>query len=293
MATSGTREGALRLIRSLPRVALNNIKSIQPKLRKERRRSFAKGKTHGRGHKGQGQHMTLPRLGFEGGNTPFYLIVPKEPYYENHHLRRQYPPFSLLQLQRLIELGRVDASRPIDLTQLCNSGIYQMQVDQKHFGVNLTEEGVDIFAARVNLEVQWTTELVVAAVERNGGTITTRYYDPRSLHAVVNPATFFRRSMAIPRCRLPPQDAMHFYTSAATRGYLASEEDIQTERQKLAQKYGYVLPDLSLDPAGSMLRMRKDPGQLFYGLQPGWVVNLKNKVVLKPTSPEHVELYSV
>ncbi|XP_076441317.1 large ribosomal subunit protein uL15m-like [Babylonia areolata] len=293
MAASGTRESALRLIRSLPRVGLNNIKSIQPKLRKERRRSFAKGKTHGRGHKGQGQHMTLPRLGFEGGNTPFYLIVPKEPYYQNHHLRRQYPPLSLLQLQRFIDLGRVDPSRPIDLTQLCNTGLYEVRVDQKHFGVHLTEEGVDIFAAKVNLEVQWTSELVIAAVERNGGTITTRYFDPRSLHAVVSPLTFFARSTAIPRCRLPPEDAMAFYSSAATRGYLAGEEEVDAERQKLAQKYGYVLPDLASDPAGPMLRMRKDPGQLFYGLQPGWVVNLKDKVVLKPTSPEHLELYSV
>jgi large subunit ribosomal protein L15 len=28
--------------------------------------------------------MTLPRLGFEGGNTPFYLRIPKEPYYKGH-----------------------------------------------------------------------------------------------------------------------------------------------------------------------------------------------------------------
>lgn len=55
-------------------------------------------------------------------------------------LRRQYPPLSLMQLQRFIDLGRVDPSQPIDLTQLCNSGLFSIQVDQKHFGVNLTEE---------------------------------------------------------------------------------------------------------------------------------------------------------
>ena len=153
-------------------------------------------------------------------------------------------------------------------------------------------QGADIFAAKVNLEVQWTTELVIAAVERNGGTITTRFYDPKSLHAVVNPVHFFQRSTAIPRCRLPPQDAVEFYTSAAKRGYLAKMEDIEEERQKLAQKYGYVLPDVRADASSSMLLMRKDPGQLFYGLQPGWVVNLKDRVVLKPTSSEHLELYA-
>lgn len=144
----------------------------------------------------------------------------------------------------------------------------------------------------MNLEVQWTSELVIAAVERNGGTITTRFFDPRSLHAVVNPLHFFKRSTAIPRCRLPPQDAIEFYSSATYRGYLANPEDIEVERQKLAQKYGYVLPDIASDPLSSMLKMRKDPGQLFYGLQPGWVVNLKDRVILKPKSPEHLELYA-
>ena len=159
-------------------------------------------------------------------------------------------------------------------------------------------QGADEFAARVNLEVQWTSELVIAAVERNGGTITTRFFDPRSLHAVVDPLHFFRRSTAIPRCRLPPHDALEYYSSPAHRGYLASQQDIEVQRRKLAQKYGYVLPDLAggaaggaADPVWSMLRQRKDPGQVFYGLQPGWVVNLKDRVVLKPKSPEHLELY--
>lgn len=153
-------------------------------------------------------------------------------------------------------------------------------------------QGADIFAAKINLEVQWTTELVIAAVERNGGTVTTRYYDPKSLRALIDPLHFFKRSTAIPRCRLPPQDALEYYSSASNRGYLAKEEDIEVERQRLAQKYGYVLPDLHADPGSTMLKMRKDPGQLFYGLEPGWVVNLKDRLVLKPKSPEHLEFYA-
>lgn len=35
------------------------------------------GKTSGKGHKGQGQRGTKPRIGFEGGQTPFYRLVPK------------------------------------------------------------------------------------------------------------------------------------------------------------------------------------------------------------------------
>lgn len=289
---SSTREGAQQLIRALPRVALNNIKCVVPLKRRKPRRSFNRGKSCGRGNKGQGQRMTMPRLGFEGGNSPFYLVIPKEPYYQNHHLRRQYPPLSLLQLQRFIDLGRVDPTQPIDLTQLCNTGLFTIDVDQKHYGVNLTEEGIDIFAAKVNLEIQWTSEAVIAAVERNGGTITARFFDAKSLRVVINPLHFFQRSTAIPRCRLPPQDALAYYSSAAYRGYLADPEEVEKERHKLAQKYGYRLPDIRLDPASNMLLMKKDPGQLFYGLQPGWVVNLKDRIILKPKSPEHLELYA-
>ena len=45
--------------------------------RKGRGPGSGRGKTSGRGHKGQGQRGTLPRIGFEGGQTPFYLRVPK------------------------------------------------------------------------------------------------------------------------------------------------------------------------------------------------------------------------
>lgn len=153
-------------------------------------------------------------------------------------------------------------------------------------------QGADLFAAKVHIEVQWASELVIAAVERSGGTITCRYFDAISLRAVVNPERFFKTGVPIPLCKFPPQDAIEFYSSAESRGYLADPKDIELARLKLAQKYGYTLPDLSVDPLGPMLRMRKSPGQLFYGLQPGWVVNLKDRTILKPKSPELLSLYS-
>lgn len=41
-----------------------------------------------------------------------------------------------------------------------------------------------------------------------------------------------------------------------------------------------------------MLLEHKDPRQIFYGLQPGWVVNLEDKVILKPKDPELREHYA-
>lgn len=108
-------------------------------------------------------------------------------------LRRQYPPLTLLNLQKLIDLDRLDTSRPIDLVSLLNTGVYKINPDDHHFGVNLTDEGADLFKAKVNIEVQWASELVIATIERNGGTITTAYYDPHSLQAMVNTKKFFER----------------------------------------------------------------------------------------------------
>jgi len=42
-------------------------------------------------------------------------------------------------------------------------------------------QGADIFAAKINIEVQRASELAIAAIEKNGGVVTTSFYDPRSL----------------------------------------------------------------------------------------------------------------
>jgi len=96
---------------------------------------------------------------------------------------------------------------------------------------------------------------------------------------------------AIPRRMLPPQDAIEYYTNAANRGYLADPEKISWERLVLAQKYGYQLPVLENDPDYAMLVQRKDPRQIFLGLEPGWVVNLRDRCILKPTDEQLKQFY--
>lgn len=44
-----------------------------------------------------------------------------------------------------------------------------------------SQQGADTFKAKINIEVQMASELAIAAIERNGGVITTAFYDPRSL----------------------------------------------------------------------------------------------------------------
>lgn len=90
----------------------------------------------------------------------------------------------------------------------------------------------------------------------------------------------------IPRRMLPPDDAVLFYTGAATRGYLADPEEVSWERLVLAQKYGYKLLKLEDDDKYDMLTTKKDARQIFYGLEPGWVINLRDKTILKCTDEE-------
>lgn len=56
---------------------------------------------------------------------------------------------------------------------------------------------MDHFQATLNLEVQWASEAVIAAVERCGGTIVTSYYDPISLQAAIDPISHFKRGLYI------------------------------------------------------------------------------------------------
>lgn len=283
---------ALTMLRTLPRVSLYNVKPVPAMERKNKRgRGQHGGDTHGAGNKGSLARQNYMRMGFETGNNPFYLRFPSEPYYLGHHLRRQYPPLSLAQLQLMIDTDRIDSSKPIDLVQICNTGLYKIKPASKHYGVNLTDEGADDFKAKINIEVQWASEPVIAAIERNGGTITTAFYDTHCLFALTNIKRFFESGEPIPRRMIPPEDAIPYYTDAKFRGYLADPEKISWERLVLAQKYGYTLPKIEEDADYKMLTARKDPRQVFFGLEPGWVVNLTDRIILKPTEPELKEYY--
>ncbi|KAF6212778.1 hypothetical protein GE061_010487 [Apolygus lucorum] len=286
-------EKALSMLRALPRVNLGNIRNTGAPKRSKRARGQHGGDKHGAGNKGSGQRQNYMRPGYETGNNPFYLRPPREPYYLGQHLRKQYPPISLQKLQTMIDTNRIDTSKPIDLAALYNSGLFGGEQDSRWYGFNLTDEGADIFNAKVNIEVQWASEGTIAAVERCGGVITTAFYDIDSLWVLKNPEKFFKKGEPLPRRSMPSQDVILYYTSAENRGYLADPAEVAYQRVALAQKFGYDLPQLSQDdPMYNTLVERKDPRQILYGLNPGWIVNLVEKEILKPKDQYLQEYYS-
>lgn len=100
---------------------------------------------------------------------------------------------SLYQLQLIIDNGGINVEEPIDLASLANSHFYKINPTHQHYGVNLKEEGGDLFRSKINIEVQYASEPVIAAIEKNGGTITTAYFDLKSVIALVNPLKFFEK----------------------------------------------------------------------------------------------------
>jgi large subunit ribosomal protein L15 len=108
---------------------------------------------------------------------------------------------------------------------------------------------------------------------------------------MADPYAHFSSGKPIPRNETPPLSCLEYYTTAANRGYLANPEQIRLERLQLAQKFGYELSDLSADAKRDMFALRKDPRQIWFGLEPGWVVNMKDRVVLKPGGKEWIEYY--
>lgn len=175
-------------------------------------------------------------------------------------MRREYIPLSIDKLQLMIDLDRLDTSKPIDLVQLCNSGFFDLKPDTRQYGFALTDDGIEKFKGKINIEVQHASELIISTIERNGGVIRTAYFDVQALMAMRNPKKFFATGVPIPRyvCLVylfkynffwfnsinsnafcfekfirrlvPPQDAIDYYTDPKNRGYLADPEAISHER---------------------------------------------------------------
>ena len=116
-------------------------------------------------HLGENRYTNVMKLrvGYDGFNQPWYLKTPKwheENRYTRHDSkRREYVPLTLYDLQRAIDLGRLDLSKPVDLCALQNAHVVRLAShgpkSMSEFGVNLVSQGADSFKAKgLCLEVQ-------------------------------------------------------------------------------------------------------------------------------------------
>jgi large subunit ribosomal protein L15 len=141
----------------------------RPGARKTRRRvgrgiGSGKGKTAGRGVKGQKARSGVAVKGFEGGQMPLHRRLPKRGF--NKPFRKQFNEINLGRLQAAIDAGKLDAKGTIDAEALVKAGILRRAKD----GVRLLGEGE--LKAKVALTVAGASKSAVAAVEKVGGSVT-------------------------------------------------------------------------------------------------------------------------
>eukprot|EP00088_Acartia_fossae_P062168 TRINITY_DN748_c0_g1_i2.p1 TRINITY_DN748_c0_g1~~TRINITY_DN748_c0_g1_i2.p1 ORF type:complete len:289 (-),score=54.69 TRINITY_DN748_c0_g1_i2:57-923(-) len=286
----GSREKAFQFLREVPRLSTVNLAKL-PGISRTKKRGYGQnGKERGWGTSAR-QKMHYGPLGYEGGGTPIQTKPAIERSYNyGRHAVKQFPPITLENLQLAIDTNRIDASKPIDLATLSCSGVFPIKPDKNQFGFNLISNGMDNFKAKVNIEVQWADEQTIAAVERNGGKITVAYYDLHSVSALSAPLKFLRSGVPIPRRLTPPGNLLHMYIDPAKRGYLADPALVAQERKVLAQKYGYEAPKYDDNP--ELFEKNKDPRQIFYGLEPGWLISIEDQTIFKPKEEQLKQMYS-
>ncbi|MFT8244636.1 50S ribosomal protein L15 [Roseomonas sp. BN140053] len=125
-----------------------------------------KGKTAGRGVKGQKARTGVSLNGFEGGQLPLYRRLPKRGFV--NLFRKEYAPLNLGALDKAITEGRLPADQPIDETALKAAGL--VRVGAKRVGVRLLAKG-EITRA-VTLTLTSASPAAAAAVQAAGGTVT-------------------------------------------------------------------------------------------------------------------------
>jgi len=124
-----------------------------------------KGKTSGKGVKGQLARTGVSINGFEGGQMPIYRRLPKRGF--RNLFRKEYAAVNLGTLEAAIAAGRIDAEAEITEATLSEAGLVRGRRD----GVRLLGKGEITRAVRIT--VSGASASARSAVEKAGGTVTT------------------------------------------------------------------------------------------------------------------------
>lgn len=121
------------------------------------------GKTSGRGHKGQKSRSGVAIKGFEGGQMPIHMRLPKRGF--NSPFRKKFNAVNLDRIQTAIDAKLIDAGKPVTVDVLLAAGVIRRARD----GVRLLGNGE--LKAGVKFEVTGASKGAIAAVEKTGGSV--------------------------------------------------------------------------------------------------------------------------
>ena len=123
-----------------------------------------KGKTAGRGIKGQTSRSGVALNGYEGGQMPLYRRLPKRGFSKPNRL--EFAVVNLGQLQAFVDAGKLDAKADVTEDALVAAGVIRRKLD----GVRVLAKGE--LKAKLDLTVAGASKTAVEAIEKAGGKIT-------------------------------------------------------------------------------------------------------------------------
>ena len=133
------------------------------KIRPGRGIGSGKGKTSGRGHKGQKARSGVAIKSFEGGQMPLYRRLPKRGF--NPIKKNNIAILNLQQLQKYISKGKLNSKSLINLSELKKNKILKGKIDK----IKLLGNG-DI-KDKINIEVDFISKSAKEKIEKNGSSI--------------------------------------------------------------------------------------------------------------------------
>lgn len=141
----------------------DNAGATKDRMRVGRGIGSGKGKTAGRGVKGQKSRTGVSINGFEGGQMAIYRRLPKRGF--NNIFRKDYVAVNLDRVQTAVEIGRIQAGQTVDAAALVAAGVVKRTKD----GVRLLANGE--LKVALTFEVAGASKAAVAAVEAAGGKV--------------------------------------------------------------------------------------------------------------------------
>ncbi|MFO1210516.1 MAG: 50S ribosomal protein L15 [Amaricoccus sp.] len=142
----------------------DNPGATRKKKRVARGPGSGKGKTAGRGIKGQKSRSGVAINAYEGGQMPLYQRLPKRGF--NKPNRKAFAVVNLGAIQKFVDAGKLDATAEIDEAALVASGLVRRKLD----GVRVLGKGE--LTAKLTLTVTGASKSAVEAFAKAGGTLT-------------------------------------------------------------------------------------------------------------------------
>lgn len=201
----------------------------------------SKGKTSGRGHKGQKARAggSVPNA-FEGGQTKLYKLLPKRGFTNVRH-KTEMLGVNLGTIQDYIDMGRLPnaESGVLTMKDFVDAGLATTS-SIKH-GMKLLAKGKEKLTTPIQLEISRASEEAIQAVEKAGGEVTTVHYNKLALRTLLKPHKFVQ----LPKFARPPPKWHAYYTNwHRNRGYLSVQAQMRTllkERPELQEAFANVL----------------------------------------------------